>query len=212
MQTNEVIVPTESLQLNEREIWVTMGAREGAPDDFTLSLIAEVQEELLSIAKPKYCYTEVNEVPFKYGRIIADALKDGSRYAIMVATAGREVDDLLHQYKESDIVKAFVADTIASEIAEATSRVAIEAITTTLTEGEEISNPYSPGYCGWVLREQSKLFAHFEGDPCGVTLNDSCLMLPVKSISSVLAIGKNVVKAPYGCAVCTKMDCYKKRS
>ncbi len=200
-----------SLALDWREIWRIMGLGNNRPDEQIQPLIDEVFAEMMSVARPKFCFTTTREVDFRYGKIIADALAQGERYAILIATAGQQLEDLLHHYRDTDLVKAFLADSIASEFAEATARKGIEAIEQTMSEGEHISNSYSPGYCGWLLKEQTKLFSHFGARPCDVELTESCLMLPIKSVSAVLAIGPNVVKAPYGCAICTKSDCYKKQ-
>ena len=204
-------VDTSALTLSHEEIFRTMGVPEGAVDELSISLVEEVLPELMKTAKPRYAYMYVDSVDFKYGRIIREGLKNAERYAVVVSTVGPEADALLHHYQEVDMIKAFTGDAIATEMAEAVQRVALEAVESEMLEGERISNPYSPGYCGWMLKEQTKLFGLFEKAPCDVELTDSCLLLPIKSISSVLAIGQKVVKAPYGCAVCGKMDCYKKR-
>jgi len=48
---------------------------------------------------------------------------------------------------------------------------------------------YSPGYCGWHVSGQRALFAALEPAGIGVTLNASCLMEPLKSVSGVLVAG-----------------------
>jgi hypothetical protein len=48
---------------------------------------------------------------------------------------------------------------------------------------------YSPGYCGWHVSGQRALFAFLEPGEIGVTLNSSCLMEPLKSVSGVLVAG-----------------------
>jgi|GEM_PF-135854 len=48
---------------------------------------------------------------------------------------------------------------------------------------------YSPGYCGWPLTGQQRLFAAFDPAEIGVTLTSSCLMCPLKSVSGVLVAG-----------------------
>jgi hypothetical protein len=48
---------------------------------------------------------------------------------------------------------------------------------------------YSPGYCGWHVSGQRALFAYLGADAIGVTVNESCLMHPLKSVSGVLAAG-----------------------
>jgi hypothetical protein len=49
---------------------------------------------------------------------------------------------------------------------------------------------YSPGYCGWHLSGQRALFAALRPEAIGLTLRDSCLMEPLKSISGVMVLGR----------------------
>jgi hypothetical protein len=48
---------------------------------------------------------------------------------------------------------------------------------------------YSPGYCGWDVTGQRTLFNFLRPEAIGITLNESCLMQPLKSISGVLVGG-----------------------
>ncbi|MFC1734178.1 vitamin B12 dependent-methionine synthase activation domain-containing protein, partial [candidate division KSB1 bacterium] len=48
---------------------------------------------------------------------------------------------------------------------------------------------YSPGYCGWHLSAQGKLFRFLRPERIGITLNDSYLMTPLKSVTGLLAAG-----------------------
>lgn len=48
---------------------------------------------------------------------------------------------------------------------------------------------YSPGYCGWHVAGQHALFAHLRPERIGITLGDSALMQPLKSVSGVLIAG-----------------------
>lgn len=50
--------------------------------------------------------------------------------------------------------------------------------------------PYSPGYCGWEVTGQRALFASLRPEAIGITLNTSCLMDPLKSVSGVLVAGR----------------------
>jgi hypothetical protein len=49
---------------------------------------------------------------------------------------------------------------------------------------------YGPGYCGWHVSGQRRLFEALNPDEIGITLNDSYLMQPLKSVSGVIVIGK----------------------
>ena len=48
---------------------------------------------------------------------------------------------------------------------------------------------FSPGYCGWHVSGQKKLFRLLGPESIGLTLSESCLMHPLKSISGVLVSG-----------------------
>ena len=78
-------------------------------------------------------------------------------------------------------------------------------------KGIKITNRYSPGYCGWSLSEQRKLFALFPDGHCGIKLSDSCLMEPIKSVSGVIGFGVNVRQHIYDCQICELENCYYRK-
>jgi hypothetical protein len=70
---------------------------------------------------------------------------------------------------------------------------------------------YSPGYCGWDITGQKRLFAALRPAPIGLTLTDSCLMQPLKSVSGVLVAGPRAIhRFPPNfefCARCAERTC-----
>lgn len=48
---------------------------------------------------------------------------------------------------------------------------------------------FSPGYCGWHVSSQKKLFGKLGPEQIGITLSESCLMQPLKSVSGVIIAG-----------------------
>jgi cobalamin-dependent methionine synthase I len=77
--------------------------------------------------------------------------------------------------------------------------------------GNRITNRYSPGYCGWQVVEQHKLFQLIPDNFCGIRLTESALMDPVKSVSGIIGIGEKVKINPYTCRMCDMPDCvYRK--
>ena len=199
------------LQLNRQDIFLAMGIPHQTHDELSQTLLNAVEAEMKPIVKPQLCYRFIEKHDFVCGSIIAKALENADKYAVIVATAGVEAEAWLKELQQQNIAKMYAADVALSEVVEATMRKAIGEIQQKVLPNMVVGNPYSPGYCGWSLREQKKLFACFDAPPCGVTLNDSCLMFPIKSVSAVVPIGANVVKQPYGCAVCSKEDCYKRK-
>ncbi|MHB8579979.1 MAG: vitamin B12 dependent-methionine synthase activation domain-containing protein [Ignavibacteriaceae bacterium] len=76
-----------------------------------------------------------------------------------------------------------------------------------LKRGMKITNRYSPGYCNWNVSEQHLFFSLLPQNFCGITLTESSLMLPVKSISGIIGIGSNVKYSKYFCDKCGVKDC-----
>ena len=136
-----------------------------------------------------------------------------SEVALFICTAGAAFTDLSQAYQQNgDFLEAFVVESIGS----ATVENAMDKVQQRLEEemagqGKKITNRYSPGYCEWPLSGQRELFAYIGDHPTGITLNESCLMQPIKSVSGIIGIGDAVKKRPYGCQICNSATCvYRK--
>lgn len=218
-------VPFEALALDRREIYRTMGSAEYAPDAEMTARVEKTIAEIARTCRPRFGYAiyPVQRVSarrivaadraFATGSVIARCLEGSEQAAVFVATSGVEFDRWLHGLqREGDIVRQFVADAVGSEIAEATARAAAACVEEIARRQHlAVSNSYSPGYCGWPVSDQQTLFSLLPPHPCGVRLNDSSLMSPIKSVSGMIGLGRRIRKMPYGCAVCGKKDCYKNR-
>ncbi len=208
-----------------REIYLLMGYGSHIPDEGVRQLIQEILDELSHRLVPHYGYVLVDgNVPergkllldnqlFNPGAIISHAMKGAEKYAVFTATIGEEFDNFSRQLKaEDDILRVFIADALGSVLAEATVTLLMKQLEVMADkEGMHISNNYSPGYCDWFLAEQKQLFSFFPESSTGITLTDSCLMLPVKSVSGIVALGKDVKRREYGCNICKMVNCIKNK-
>lgn len=213
------------LALDMQEVYLLMGYGSHTPDADVQQLIQEMAIELSHRIVPHYGYVLVDgEVPergqlrlsnqrFHPGAIIAHAMKGADKYAVFTATIGEAFDRFIHQLKtEDDMLRVFIADALGSVLAEATVSLLMKQLEKrAAAEGLCISNNYSPGYCDWFLAEQKQLFSLFPDGSTGITLTDSCLMLPVKSVSGIVAIGREVKRREYGCTICTMVNCIKNK-
>jgi len=121
----------------------------------------------------------------------------------------REVDLC---FLQRDPVGALFLDAVGSVAAEAvadrlTSVIASEAEAL----GFRTSSRCSPGYCNWSLEIQKTVFRVLDGNGIGVELTDSMLMIPRKSISGVVFLGKNL-NPLNPCKNCKSPDCKDRRS
>ena len=156
---------------------------------------------------------QVAETEFSTGEIIAVNLQGCEYAALFTTTAGAAISERITDLTNAgEILLAYTWDCIGSEIAEAACDFLQKDLENKMQSmGLACTNRYSPGYCGWDVREQHKLFALLPPGFCGITLTASALMLPVKSVSGVTGIGRQVVKRFYGCAICTQEHCYKRK-
>lgn len=152
---------------------------------------------------------------FSVGRIISRQLRGAQQFVVFVCTSGMAYQ-VFHDRltEEGDMVRVFVADAIGSVIAERTAdRMQADVAAYIAGRGYKNTNRFSPGYCGWHVSEQRKLFSLFPQEaPCGVSLTDSCLMVPIKSVSGVIGIGPSVKCFDYSCGLCDMKQCYKRKS
>jgi hypothetical protein len=154
----------------------------------------------------------VDGTEFEVGKTIAKELRNASSVAFFICTAGegisRRSQDLL---MGDDPVLGYVFDLLGSMIVEsAADKLQLEIQRIALSEGLQITNRYSPGYCKWNVADQHKLFSFFPENCCGIKLTDSALMYPIKSVSGIIGIGTDVSFREYTCNLCNQVDCIQR--
>ena len=118
-------------------------------------------------------------------RALAKNLQGVSRAYLMAATLGVGVDRLLRKYTQISGAELALADGYASALCEALC----DEVSDRLSEGIVTRPRFSPGYGDFPLSEQRWLLDKLSaGRTLGITLGDSLLMTPVKSVSAVMGI------------------------
>lgn len=143
------------------------------------------------------------------GKMIASFLRSSEYVAMFTCTAGLEVEKYSTQYKnEGDFVQSYVIDATGSLLVEGAMDLVYEKLKMmTALNDLNLTNRYSPGYCDWKVADQQKLFSFLPQDFCKVKLSESSLMSPVKSVSGIVGIGKNVKYLGYICDSCKSNGC-----
>jgi len=157
---------------------------------------------------------KIKNQTFEIGKIIFRSLKEIESVFIITCTIGEEVEKSIWKFfNDGFSVEGYILDKIASELVELSADFISEIIEKKVSEtGKSISNRYSPGYCGWSVSEQQKLFSLLPENFCGIKLTSSSLMIPIKSISGIIAAGGNITQKEYECEICEEKFCYKKRT
>lgn len=133
------------------------------------------------------------------------------RVAYCVCTIGPALEEEVTRLSGGDeLLRAVVLDSAGSVAAEAVAeymdrRIQEEAA----RSGLKTSCRASPGYGDWDVREQAKLFRIVPADRIGVTLSESSMMMPRKSVSFAIHIAERPerLRSENSCRNCDRMDC-----
>ena len=137
--------------------------------------------------------------------------------ALYAVTLGKNItDEISRLFRANDFALGSMLDSAASGGAELAAQALQNAYRHSLNESHRYDHDtgilrFSPGYCGWDISGQKRLFAHLSPDDIGITLNNSFLMQPLKSISGVIISGKKEIfwfddTFPF-CRDCTTHTC-----
>lgn len=160
-----------------------------------------------------YWATEYNQSPGPIEQIYHQA----DRLALFAATVGERVNAYIKTlFNDGEFALASMLDSTASLGADAASKYLAEYFLDQLhSHGHELNGQivlgYSPGYCGWHVSAQKALFDALQPEEIGVTLRESFLMEPLKSVSGVLVCGEQAIHEfdnsfPF-CADCPSQPC-----
>ncbi len=185
-------IPENEIIIDSLELAARLKTRKGYTDD----TIIRCERELRKVVQCRYSAVRVNVgfpgegfINLGFGTFKSlDLYKNlsGAKEAFIFAvTIGMGVDRLLMRLYSLSVAEHFISDGIASAMAEAACDRANEI----LAKGLNVRQRFSPGYGDFPLELQPKVLeAVNAGRLLGITLGNSLLMTPKKSITAVMGI------------------------
>ena len=150
--------------------------------------------ELEQAAQFNYLYKAYNTPPDFLQKPPYAAFLAGTTGVILCAvTIGAAVDRRINQLTRTDLTKAIVLDACASAYLEARADEYEKAI------GENLTYRFCPGYGGSSTDDLKHIFRLLRPEKIGITLNESSFMLPSKSMSGIIGIGKTAQRSCENC-------------
>jgi hypothetical protein len=126
---------------------------------------------------------------------VGDIFPRARDLAMFVVTLGPRIGrEISERFTAGDLALGAMLDSAASAATDklatvAAQRFAAKLVRTGRSSPETRVLEYSPGYCGWHISGQKKLFEFLRPERIGVSLRESYLMDPLKSVSGVLIAG-----------------------
>ncbi len=198
-------------------------ARDGSPAAAAVqSIIDQSREVFNDLARPRGLYETLPIGDFDKiyrGRGDNDddtplehVVDEAAKLALFAVTLGERVSERISALLDTgELAEGYILDQVASFAADELADVAARRFQTDSERNDLAVLPYSPGYCGWHVSGQQTLFARLRPDEIGISLNESCLMHPIKSVSGVLVLAPvdahDFSPAFPCCATCTTLNC-----
>ena len=195
-------------------------ARIMGEDSASERLIWECIAEAGTALSYKVCYTtediQHEQDHLRIGRIVTasttlgKALSECDQALIFAATIGTPYDRLIAKYSKLSPAKALLMQAIGAERVESLC----DAFVARYAEEHHCSlRPrVSPGYGDMPLEMQREVFAMLDCPrKIGLTLNESLLMSPSKSVTAIAGITSNLAMQNEKCLNCTNIGCEYRR-
>jgi len=221
----------ESIDLQREEILLS----QGIPEQAALSenferIFKEAVKQFYDLAKPVglTCGLDTAEFAAVFGgeglnekdNPVNEIFRSSSSLALFAATLGPVLSDrITGLFDCGEYAAGYMLDSVSSLAADKLANLTACSFKSDLLNAGVSSESatvlsYSPGYCGWHISGQKKLFEFLEPEEIGITLNESYLMSPVKTVSGVLIAGPaeihEFVNSYHFCDACTTLSCIER--
>ena len=202
------------INIDPDEVAVYLGYYSAKTDENTKDLIKICTEEFLKAADFRACFAEVevNEhggINLAGKKIICNSLKRNlagcEKAYVFAATTGIESHRLIERNSVISPLKGMVTDCVGSAAIEAFCN----KINLSFDNCECLRPRFSPGYGDMPLECQRDIIEFLQTKKnIGMSLTDSLMMVPVKSVTAIIGIGKekNKCTGP-GCMICSGTNC-----
>ena len=202
-----------------REAVRYLGFGRNEADERTLELIQQSFKDLEQEAGPKsICqifdlnHTDDGRLVIGQMKIQSKSLSRNLKGCRRVVGAG--VDRLMRRISLTDMARAVILQSCAAAMLEEYCDECQKKIAAELEEEHLYLRPrFSPGYGDFDICYQEPVVRMLNcAKTIGLTLTDSFMMTPTKSVTAVIGISTQKDRCPIsGCEVCTKKDCEYRR-
>ena len=168
--------------------YMRMGGRR--PDGALAERVEALVSDVRGVLRPAHVWRRVGieDVPCPSSTLLRHLAGCVSAF-LVCGTLGAGVDALQRRLSAVSGADALIGQAIGAAFMERWMDETESRIQAELAPGEEMVRRYSPGYGDWPLEAQRGLLAALDTPRAiGVSLTDSMLMVPSKSVSAVIGV------------------------
>ena len=137
-------------------------------------------------------------------------LAEAEEVAVMAVTVGSAVEEAIDSaFSAGEYSRALLLDAAATTATEACADYLNRTVTAEAKRrGLHTAFRFSPGYGDWDITVQSDIVRLSEGDSIGITVTESSMLIPRKSVTAVIPLRAQKAEAlAHGCSACTHQKC-----
>ncbi len=197
------------------------------PRPVVVEMASSAAAEAEGLVRPRAIYRELpiarmrsesitlqNGVQFSIGRRISELWEGSRALGIALYTLGPGLEERVTALTQEGLQAQALSLDIAGTIALGLVGLQVQQMACQrLGERSEEAGPWlNPGYLDWPLTDQRLIFGILPADSIGVRLNDSCMMIPRKSVTICAGIGIKGSHTPFNrCRHCGVAKCQFRR-
>ena len=186
--------------------------------------MAAMLDECISLCEghisPRVCYAKYpirrdgEILDLGFARTSSSALRRNlsgcEELVLFAATIGLEMDRLIARYTHLSPARSVMLQAIGTERIESLCDVFEETL---IAQGHELRPRFSPGYGDLPIQLQRDFFAALDCPrQIGVSLNESLLMTPSKSVTAIIGLtNEKEERCVHNCSACTLKQCLYRR-
>ena len=162
------------------------------PDGALAARIGELVDEAVRVLRPARIWRRlpVTQIPSP-GTTLLRHLEDCAEAYLACGTIGPGLDALQRRVSVTSGADALIVQAVGAALIERYMDDVENEIRAELASGEALVTRYSPGYGDFPLEAQREILAILDTPrKIGVSLTDSLLMVPSKSVSAVIGVTK----------------------
>jgi len=212
------IVTGFDFQLTAEEILKGQGINPEKASARLFENASDIIKEAHSLINPAAMYTIVEVTGFEdqtvfyeggnfEGPLVKKALAGAEQLNIALCTIGIDLETRVQELMSEDPITAVALDGAGIAAVSRVSKTVEDIISKKACDLDlELGMRAQPGQEGWSIEQQRLVFSVLPGDEIGVSLTESCLMIPRKSVSFIIPRGKDLDSSVLPCDFCSKRN------
>jgi len=153
----------------------------------------------------------INGFSLNFSPSIMNLLKGVSYLVLGVATIGSSLENKVFElFSQGEYPQAIALDAVGTVSVRSLSNYMRSLVCREAKEQNlQTTKYFSPGSADWDISQQKNIFQMIPVDKIGVKLTESYMMIPQKSLSWIIGIGKITITAKYvhSCKICQATNC-----